>query len=65
MIPGFWQLSQMRQYGLFSHYNVDFVRSSDKKMTDEEIEEMFHRNREDAKNANLTLIQKKSKERHS
>ena len=50
---------------MFSHYNVDFVRSSDKKMTDEEIEEMIRQNREDAKNANLTLIQKKSKERHS
>ena len=50
---------------MFSHYNVSYVRSTDEKMPDEEIEEMIRQNREDAKNANLTQIQKKSKERHS
>ena len=50
---------------MFSHYNVDFVRCSDKEKTDEEIEEMFRQNRENCKKSNLTFIQKKSKERHS
>ena len=50
---------------MFSHYNANYVRSTDKNVTDEEIEEMIRQNREECKNANLTLMQKKSKERHS
>jgi len=47
---------------MFSHYNVDYVPSSSKDKTEEEIEEMFRQNREDCKKANLFLIQKKLKD---
>ena len=45
---------------MFSHYNVDVVPSIEKTKSDEEIEEMFHKNREDCKDANLNYIQRKS-----
>ena len=50
---------------MFSHYNVDLVPSSTKKKTDDEIEEMIRKNREECIKANLTKIQKKTKEHHS
>ena len=48
---------------MFSHYNVDITPSAEKTRTDEEIEEMFRRNREYCKDANLKLIQKNSKKK--
>lgn len=46
---------------MFSHYNVDIIPSTEKKKSDEEIEEMFRKNREDCKENNLNYIQKRSK----
>lgn len=46
---------------MISHYNVDVVSYIDKTKTDEEIEEMFRKNREDGLVTNLKLIQKKRK----
>lgn len=43
---------------MLSHYNVDIVLSSEKTKTDEEIEELIHKNREICKDTNLKLIQK-------
>ena len=45
---------------MFSHYNVDVVSSTEKTKSDEEIEELFRRNREDCKDANMNYIQRKS-----
>ena len=50
---------------MFSHYNVDIVPSSTKTKTDDEIDEMIRKNREDCKSANIAIIQKKLKDRHS
>ena len=50
---------------MFAHYNVSVTPSSSTGKTDEEVLEMFRQNREDSINANLLMIQKKSKERHS
>jgi len=46
---------------MFSHYNVDFIPSTEKNKSDEEIEEMFRKNREDCKENNLNYIQKRIK----
>lgn len=46
---------------MFSHYNVDITPSAEKIREDEEIEEMFRKNREYCKDANLKMIQKNSK----
>lgn len=45
---------------MFSHYNVDVVSSTEKTKSDEEIEELFRKNREDCKDANMNYIQRKS-----
>ena len=49
---------------MFSHYNVDLVPST-KIVSDDEIEQKFHENRELCKKTNLQRIEKKNKERHS
>ena len=49
---------------LLSHYNVDIVPSTDKTKSDEEIDEMFRKNRKDCKNANLEFIRKKQKKNY-
>ena len=46
---------------MFSHCNVDLVPTNDNTKTDEEIEELYQKNREDCKNTNIKLIQKKRK----
>ena len=45
---------------MLSHYNVDVVPSAEKKKTDEEIEALFRKNREDYITVNLEKIQKKT-----
>lgn len=49
---------------MFSHYNVDLVPSTIPHKTDEEIDEMLRKNRETCIDANVTMIQKKLKEKH-
>ena len=49
---------------MFSHYNVDLVPST-KIVSDDEIEQKFHENRELCKKTNLQRIEKKNKERRS
>lgn len=44
---------------MFSHYNVDIAPAVEIKKTDEEIEEMIHKNREAYLETNMKYIQKK------
>lgn len=46
---------------MFTHYNVDVVPAAEKTKADEEIEEMFRKNREKCKVTNLEKIQKNFK----
>lgn len=46
---------------MFSHYNVSYEKSTEPKVTIDELDEMIHKNREECKNANILAIQKKMK----
>ncbi len=50
---------------MFSHYNVDFVISSDEGKTEDDINEMFRHNREEHIIENLQKIRKKNKNRNN
>ena len=46
---------------MLSHYNVSYEKSTEPKVTIDELDEMIHKNREECKNANILAIQKKMK----